>query len=76
MAGEGSPGSQVIVCTDGAANFGLGKLAGGNEDDARDFYQKVAEYAQSKGVTVHIVTIIGAECKIEAIQPVSELTGG
>lgn len=24
LAGEGKPGSQVIVCTDGAANMGLG----------------------------------------------------
>ena len=29
MAGEGAPGSSVIVCTDGLANIGLG-----NFDDA------------------------------------------
>jgi len=28
LAGEGKPGSQVIVCTDGMANLGLGKLGG------------------------------------------------
>jgi Mg-chelatase subunit ChlD len=26
MAGEGSPGSMVIVCTDGLANVGLGSF--------------------------------------------------
>lgn len=36
----------------------------------------MADYAKTKGVTVHIVTIIGAECKIDAIVPVSEFTGG
>jgi hypothetical protein len=36
LAGEGSPGSQVIVCTDGASNCGL--------DDAA-FYARVGEYA-------------------------------
>ncbi len=30
----------------------------------------------SKGVTVHIITLIGAECNIDAIQVVSEMTGG
>jgi len=41
-----------------------------------EFYHKIGNYAKDKGVTVHIVTIIGAECKIDSITPVSELTGG
>ena len=76
MAGEGSPGSQVIVCTDGLSNLGLGSVNYGQEENAMEFYHKIGNYAKDKGVTVHIVTIIGAECKIDSITPVSELTGG
>ena len=79
IAGEGKPGSQVIVCTDGLSNLGLGSLQNTDEASmakAREFYTRIAEYAQLKGVTVHIVTIIGQECKIDAIIPVAELTGG
>jgi hypothetical protein len=32
IAGEGKPGSQVIVCTDGLSNLGLGSLQ--NTDEA------------------------------------------
>jgi hypothetical protein len=33
-------------------------------------------YAKEKGVTVHIVTIKGSECNIDAISPVCEATNG
>ena len=48
MAAEGKPGSQVIVCTDGLSNYGLGNLESNREDEnakAKEFYNKVAEYA-------------------------------
>lgn len=76
LAGEGKPGSQVIVCTDGAANMGLGSNNRQHMSTSDEFYKKVAKLAQDKGVTVHIVTIIGAECNIDSITPVAELTGG
>lgn len=69
LAGEGSPGSQVIVCTDGAANMGLGV-------SDPNFYSQLGEYAQTKGVTVHIVTFKGTECNIDGISMVSEMTNG
>ena len=50
------PGSKVILCTDGKANIGLGRLEGdGDKDDrtteeeALDFYSKTAEDASEKG---------------------------
>jgi len=45
LAGEGKPGSQVIVCTDGLANFGLGALQGAKSSEANDFYLNLGEYA-------------------------------
>jgi len=40
------------------------------------FYSRVGEYAQTKGVTVHIVTFIGTECNIDSISMVSQMTNG
>jgi hypothetical protein len=70
LAGEGSPGSQVIVCTDGEANCGLGSYG------EASFYRQVGQYAQQKGVTVHIVTFKETECNIDAISAVSAVTNG
>lgn len=76
LAGEGSLGSQVIVCTDGQSNKGIGYVSGPNTQKAVEFYERLGQYAKGKGVTVHIVTIIGQECNIDAISPVAEATNG
>lgn len=45
LASQGAKGSQVIICTDGLANVGLGALDEMNdpteEKMADDFYQKI-----------------------------------
>ena len=46
------------------------------ETSASSFYSRCGDYAKSKGVTVHIVTIIGTECNINLITPVADLTNG
>ena len=48
MASKGAPGSQVIVCTDGMANVGLGSFRGygGEGADALAFYDKVGALAE------------------------------
>ncbi|CDW82116.1 type a von willebrand factor domain-containing protein [Stylonychia lemnae] len=80
MAGEGAPGSQVIVCTDGLANVGLGNFDDVFEEEQHqkidEIYDRMGEYAKSKGVTVNIVSIEGEECNIDTISRLSELTGG
>jgi hypothetical protein len=58
MAGEGSPGSLVILCTDGMATDGLGAFGNSAQTAAADeFYVKVGEYAKSKGVMVNMLFI-------------------
>lgn len=80
MAATGAPGSQVVICTDGLANIGLGAF-----DDAKspqqmakveEFYEKVGEFAKSKGLTINIVSIIGDECNLDSLSKLAELTGG
>lgn len=71
MAGESGAGSQVVICTDGLANVGLGAF-----DDAQtpeelqkveEFYERVGEYAKCKGLTINIVSIIGDECNLDSL---------
>lgn len=76
------PGSHVVLCTDGMANVGLGSLdsfesSSEQEQEAvQAFYEDLAAFAKSKGVTVSVVSIIGSECKLEFVGTVADITGG
>jgi len=70
-----APGSQVIICTDGLANTGVGDLESGDEP-ANEFYNKITEFAKSRGVVVNVLSIVGTECRIEKLGLVSDGTGG
>lgn len=80
MAAEGAPGSQVVICTDGLANIGLGAFdeAKTNDEIARvdEFYERLGQFAKSKGLTINIVSIIGDECNLDSLSKLAELTGG
>ena len=45
LASEGAPGSQVVICTDGLANIGLGAFDEAKTDEAmakvNEFYERV-----------------------------------
>lgn len=80
LASEGAPGSQVVICTDGLANIGLGAFdeAKTEEQIAKvdEFYERAGELAKSKGLTINVVSIIGDECNLESLSKLAELTGG
>jgi len=80
MAAEGAPGSQVVICTDGLANVGLGAFDEAKTDDeiakVDEFYERIGQFAKSKGLTVNIVSIIGDECNLDSLGKLAELTGG
>jgi len=80
IAAEGAPGSQVVICTDGLANIGLGAFdeAKSEEQIAKvdEFYERLGQFAKSKGLTINIVSIIGDECNLESLSKLAELTGG
>jgi len=69
------PSSQVVVCTDGLANVGIGSLEG-VEAQFQAFYVETGEKAVLRGVTVDLISIIGSECSIENLSLVTEATGG
>ena len=56
MAAEGKPGSNVVICTDGLANVGLGAFDEcKTEEDMKAvdaFYETVGQIAKTAGVTI------------------------
>merc|ERR1712087_549951 len=85
------PGSQVILCTDGLANIGVGALDAdaaadvvadeqAEDDEAMDpmeaWYTALGEYAVGLGVVVNIVSIADDGCKLELLGSIVEATGG
>ncbi len=79
LAGQGKPGSKVIICTDGLANKGCGSVEDVTEKAAgpvREFYNQAAEYAKQHGVSVSLMTLVESECRLDMLAPVANLTGG
>lgn len=70
IASKGAVGSRVIICTDGEANVGIGS----GEDNV--FYDKVANFAKEKQVSVSVLTIKGDRCNVKMLGKVSLATGG
>jgi len=83
MAGE-TRGSEIVVCTDGLANVGIGALDELKKDASDDgkrlavkqFYEKVGNYAAEHGVTINVISIEGEDCRLENLGVVSDLTNG
>jgi hypothetical protein len=79
LAGE-TPGSEVVVCTDGLSNIGLGQLDEVNTAEKRRevelFYEQLGNYAKDKGVVVNIISIKGTDCSLENLGTLAELTSG
>ncbi|KAK3097067.1 hypothetical protein FSP39_006081 [Pinctada imbricata] len=72
------PGSKVIICTDGKANVGLGRLdlEGEEVEGQVDFYEDVGRKALDKGVSVSVISIKGTDCKLVHLGKVADTTGG
>lgn len=68
------PGSQIILCTDGAANVGVGSITRNNNSE--NFYEEIADYAKSKGIMVNVITMQGTECKLAMLGRVADRTNG
>jgi len=71
MAAEGAAGSQVVICTDGLANIGLGAFEEANTDAEKakvaEFYERIGEYAKNKGVTINLISIKGDDCNLDTL---------
>lgn len=68
------PGSQIILCTDGAANVGMGSIE--RDPSSEKFYEELADYALNQQVTIHVISMEGTDCKLALLGKVADKTNG
>ncbi|EGC36963.1 hypothetical protein DICPUDRAFT_168760 [Dictyostelium purpureum] len=68
--------SEVVICTDGMPNVGLGAIEDLPIGPAEQFYQDVIKIAQTNKTTVNIIGISGCQIDLGVIGKVSEQTNG
>jgi hypothetical protein len=56
--------------------MGVGQLEDVDEVNAKLFYTELGEHARLHGLTVNIISLIGAECRLEALTAVTEQSRG
>ncbi|XP_044134134.1 uncharacterized protein LOC122926726 [Bufo gargarizans] len=75
-----SPGSKVIICTDGRANTDLGNLEDISEENvyqsSKLFYSNLGDLALQHSVVVSVVTIEGTNCRLPELGQLADKTGG
>ena len=79
LAVQGKGGSKVIICTDGMANQGIGAIENlGEEGQQRTdkFYEDVGMWAQRSGVSVSVISVSDADCKLSYLSNIANLTEG
>jgi len=69
--------SEIILCTDGISNVGLGTMENkGNIKSAKEFYRALGSMAKDNGNTISIIGIEGEDCGISILGECAELTSG
>jgi hypothetical protein len=67
--------SQVILCTDGLANVGLGSFEE-KQTDMQYFYKDLGFLALKNNESINIISIIGDECNLDQLIVLADVTGG
>ena len=71
------PGSQIILCTDGCANVGMGSMSTyGHNASGEEFYDELADYAKSVSATVNVISMEGTDCKLALLGKLADKTNG
>ncbi|XP_060080310.1 circularly permutated Ras protein 1-like [Ylistrum balloti] len=71
----GTQGSEVILCTDGAPNCGVGRM-NNSDSSCKDYYTMVGNYAKDNGIVVSILAIDGEPVGLENVSPCANISGG
>lgn len=66
-------GSQIILCTDGCANIGIGSI---DKTGAGQFYDQISLYSKYVGVKVNVISLFGDDAKIAYIGKLAANTNG
>ncbi|GFO04885.1 type a von Willebrand factor domain-containing protein [Plakobranchus ocellatus] len=76
------PNSQVVLCTDGLPNVGIGSLndiiriSRNMFERGADFYRQIGTYACNKNITINILAVDGPSVEMRSISEAATLTGG
>lgn len=68
------PLSEVILCTDGEPNSGIGSL--NNSGEGREFYKKIGEFAKSNNTRLSILAVDGQDTGLHHVQQCAIISGG
>eukprot|EP01127_Copromyxa_protea_P023157 TRINITY_DN8600_c0_g1_i2.p1 TRINITY_DN8600_c0_g1~~TRINITY_DN8600_c0_g1_i2.p1 ORF type:complete len:1155 (-),score=243.02 TRINITY_DN8600_c0_g1_i2:30-3494(-) len=72
-----SPGSRIVLCTDGQANVGLGDVSSARaKNQAKQTYHKLGVMAKELGITMNIISIRGDDCCLEHLGTLADMTSG
>eukprot|EP00736_Rhodelphis_marinus_P006707 Rmarinus@m.3332 len=66
--------SEVMLCTDGLANNGVGSMDRG--DSPNSFYSNMSAVAKGQCSSVSVIGIKDAECRMEVLGQLADQTGG
>jgi len=75
-----SPGSRIILCTDGISNMGVGsmdqKTSISEIQELKDFYTNMGLFAKEKGIIIDLITFEDEQSNIEVLMNMIDQTGG
>lgn len=66
--------SEIIICTDGLSNVGVGSLE--NNKSADKFYEEIGKSARKSNCVISIMSIEGSDCNMKSLGKCAEITGG
>ncbi|XP_041351897.1 circularly permutated Ras protein 1-like [Gigantopelta aegis] len=69
------PGSEVVLCTDGMPNEGIGSLQGHGQHGQK-FYEKIGQYARSKDVIINLLAVGGEPVELQHVSKCATESGG
>ena len=73
----GTSGSEIVLCTDGAPNQGVGGGASFGEDGNKDnFYRKVGNHARENGIVISVLAVEGEPMELQKVSRCAEISGG
>ncbi|KAK3592927.1 hypothetical protein CHS0354_011727 [Potamilus streckersoni] len=67
------PGSEVILCTDGQPNCGIGKI---DNVYTTDFYRRIGQYAKSNNTVLSILAVKGQPVELPDVVQCANISGG
>lgn len=73
---SGHASSRVVLCTDGAANQGVGTISNGNTEMASTFYTTASLEAQQNNTVISVITCEGQDCQLDTIGTCADITSG